>query len=48
MAESGGRARVKHVKSTGVRVLQPTIAKNVAPMFVLLLERVSIVCPPTP
>lgn len=31
MVERGGRARVKHVKSTGVRVLQPTIAKNVAP-----------------
>lgn len=30
MVERGGRAKVKHVKSSGVRVLQPEIDKNVS------------------
>ncbi len=29
MVERGGRARVKHVKSSGVRVLVPEIQKNI-------------------
>lgn len=31
MVERGGRARIKHVKSSGERVLTPEIKKNVAP-----------------
>jgi transposase len=31
MVERGGRAKVKHVKSSGVRVLVPEIQQNVAP-----------------
>lgn len=31
MVERGGRAKVKHVKSSGVRVLTPTIKDNVKP-----------------
>jgi transposase-like protein len=35
MVERGGRARVKHVKSSGVRVLQPEIVKNVGAAAVI-------------
>jgi hypothetical protein len=35
MVERGGRARVKHVKSSGVRVLVPAIQKHIAPTTII-------------
>jgi len=35
MIERGGRARVKHVKSSGVRILVPAIQKHIAPAAII-------------